>query len=244
MRIAENDLPNVLLLDLDDTILDDTGSVVACWTATCEAFAERVGIEAVQLQEAIDLKRNWYWDDPDRHRVGRSDIRAASAHIVDLALETFGVSDSAMARVISDSYRDQRDAFICLFPGAIETLDALRDRRIPMALLTNGSATAQRGKVERFGLAPFFDCILIEGELGFGKPDERVYRLALEALHAAPEDAWCVGDNIEWDVGAPQELGIAGVWVNRGGAASNPFNPRFSSIVPDRTIGELADLLR
>jgi putative hydrolase of the HAD superfamily len=234
----------VLLLDLDDTILDDTGSVVACWTATCEAFAERVGVESARLKAAIDVKRNWYWDDPERHRVGRADIRAASAHIVDLALETFGVSDLVLARVISDSYRDQRNAFICLFPGAIETLDALKDRGIPMALLTNGSAAAQRGKVERFGLTPYFDSLFIEGELGFGKPDERVYRLALEALQASPGDAWCVGDNIEWDVGAPQQLGIAGVWVNRGGTTSNPFNPKFRSIVPSKTIAELADLLR
>jgi putative hydrolase of the HAD superfamily len=237
-------LPRVLLLDLDDTILDDTGSVVACWTATCREFAGLAGVEAAALQEAIDLKRTSYWDDPERHRIGRADIRAASAHIVDLALQSLNLTDASLARIIADHYRDQRDEFICVFPGAVETLKILQQRGVPMALLTNGSASAQRSKVDRFGLAPFFDRILIEGELGFGKPDERVYRRALEALNASPEDAWCVGDNIEWDVGAPQQLGIGGVWVNRTGALSNPFNPRYSSIVPDRTITELTDLLR
>jgi putative hydrolase of the HAD superfamily len=237
-------LPQVLLLDLDDTILDDTGGVMACWAATCREFAGRAGSEAAALQEAIELKRTWYWDDPERHRTGRADLRAASAHIVDLALQSLNVTDAMLARIIADHFRDQRDALICVFPGALETLETLRDRGIPMALLTNGSAAAQRAKVDRFGLAPFFDCILIEGEQGFGKPDERVYRLALEALNAAAGDAWCVGDNIEWDVGAPQQLGIAGVWVNRGGTSSNPLNPRFSSIVPHRTISELADLVR
>jgi putative hydrolase of the HAD superfamily len=238
---SDIDLPRVLLLDLDDTILDDTGSVVACWTATCTQLAKRVGLEAVLLQEAIDLTRIWYWDDPERHRIGRADIRAASAHIVDLALQSLDVFDTALARLIADSYRNQRDSFICLYPGALETLRAFRERGIPMALLTNGSAAAQRGKVERFGLAPYFECILIEGEQGFGKPDERVYRRALEALGVNPPDAWCVGDNIEWDVGAPQQLGIGGVWVNRNGST---IDPRFQAVVPDRTIVELADLLR
>jgi putative hydrolase of the HAD superfamily len=234
-------LPSALLLDLDDTILDDTGSVVACWTATCEVFAQRAGVEAARLQQAIDIKRNWYWDDPERHRVGRADIRATSAHIVDLALQTFSISDAALAKVIADSYRDQRDQFICLFPGAVDALEALRQRGIPLALLTNGSAVAQRGKVDRFGLAGYFDCILVEGELGFGKPDERVYRRALEILGVSAADAWCVGDNIEWDVGAPQKLGIGGVWVNRSGG---DIDPRFRSILPDLTIVELGDLLR
>jgi putative hydrolase of the HAD superfamily len=234
-------LPRVLLLDLDDTILDDTGSVVACWRSTCEEFAGRAGVEALTLGEAIDLNRNWYWADPERHRVGRTDIRAASAHIVDLALQSLHVSNPELARVIADRYRDQRDEFICLFPGALDTLQALRQLRIPLALLTNGSAAAQRAKVERFGLAPFFDCILIEGEQGFGKPDERVYQRALELLGAEPPDAWSVGDNIEWDVSAPQKLGIRGVWVNRNGVH---VDQQFQSVVPDRTIVELADLLR
>src|SRR5687768_729673 len=152
-------LPAALLLDLDDTILDDTGSVVACWTATCQAFTERTGIQAPKLQAAIDLKRNWYWDDPERHRVGRADIRAASAHIVELALQSLGISDAGLAKAIAESYRDRRDAFMCLYPGAVDTLRGLRQRDVQLALLTNGSAPAQRGKVERFGLAGYFECI-------------------------------------------------------------------------------------
>ena len=50
-----------------------------------------------------------------------------------------------------------------------------------------------------------------------------------------------MGDNIEWDVGAPQKLGIHGVWVNRNGS---PVAERFPSIAPDLVIKELADLLR
>ena len=83
-----------------------------------------------------------------------------------------------------------------------------------MALITNGAGEAQRAKIERWGLAGHFECVAIEGELGVGKPDTRVYIHALEQLGAGPRDAWMIGDNLEWDVAAPQRLGIAGIWVD------------------------------
>ncbi len=66
----------------------------------------------------------------------------------------------------------------------------------------------QRSKINRFGLADLFDLILIEGEVGFGKPDPRVYERALESLGVAAGDTWMVGDNLEWDVAEPQRQGI------------------------------------
>ena len=42
-----------------------------------------------------------------------------------------------------------------------------------LAMITNGASATQRAKIERFHLAPYFDHILIEGELGFGKPEPR-----------------------------------------------------------------------
>ena len=57
---------------------------------------------------------------------------------------------------------------------------------MPLGLVTNGDATQQRDKIERHGLARFFDAIVIEGEFGAGKPDEIVYRHALGELALGP----------------------------------------------------------
>ncbi|MFN0072687.1 MAG: hypothetical protein ACKVVP_14485, partial [Chloroflexota bacterium] len=73
------DPPGAMLLDLDDTIIDDTGSVVAGWHAACEAFSDRIGVEAPRLYAAIDERRTWFWADAERHRIGCQDLRAASA---------------------------------------------------------------------------------------------------------------------------------------------------------------------
>ena len=102
-----------------------------------------------------------------------------------------------------------------------------RARGVPLGLVTNGDASQQRDKIERFELASFFEVIVIEGEFGAGKPDESVYRHALRHLGVEPGDASMVGDHLEFDVAGPQRLGVRGIWLDRPGAglADSPVRP-------------------
>jgi putative hydrolase of the HAD superfamily len=232
-------LPKAILLDLDDTILS-YGSPEECWRRVCEQFAGRLtGCTVKALFAAIDESRLWYWDDPERHRRGRLDLRRARREIVAGAFHRLGIDDPALSDEIGDAYTVEREAGLQPFPGAMETLRCLRERGVKLALITNGSAEAQRLKVEKFRLAPFFDLILIEGEFGAGKPDERVYRHALETLGVTPGEAWVVGDNLEWEVAAPQRLGIKGVWHDFAGTGL----PEGSPARPDRIIRSLTELV-
>ena len=125
-----------------------------------------------------------------------------------------------------------------LFPDSLACLMELRRRGIPLALVTNGDASQQRYKIERHDLARFFDAIVIEGEFGVGKPDEAVYRHALKTLGMTPGEALMVGDHLEWDVAAPQRLGLTGVWMDRGGLGL----PHGSAVQPHRIIRSLDEL--
>ena len=145
-----------------------------------------------------------------------------------------------LAEKIAERYSSQRDLGIRPFAEAVETVRWLRESGCRLALLTNGSGVDQRSKVTRFGLAELFDLILIEGELGYGKPDTRVYRLALEKLGVTAAEAWMVGDNLEWDVAAPQRLGIFGIWVDARGAGLPPEH----TARPNRIVRRLSDLRR
>ena len=120
---------------------------------------------------------------------------------------------------IPERYDSCRDTRTALFPGAVDVLTWLRGSGCRLALLRRTAPpTLNARKIERFRLAPLFDLILMEGKSGFGKPDERIYRLALTELAAAPHRTWMIGDNLEFDVGQPQKLGITGIWVNATGA--------------------------
>jgi putative hydrolase of the HAD superfamily len=236
--------PRAVLLDLDDTILDDSSLVHECWRDACATHATRFApLDATTVVEAIRKTSKWFWDDPDRHREGRLQLEAARRDVVRLALIDLGVEDDDLAHCIGDAYSRLRDAGMEPLPDAIETVRWLRDSGRRLALLTNGAAVSQRKKIVRFELADLFDAILVEGELGFGKPDERVYRRALEVLGVKPAETCMVGDNLEWDVAAPQKLGMSGVWIDARGRGV----PVRSAVKPDyvvRSLSELRSLIR
>jgi putative hydrolase of the HAD superfamily len=195
-------------------------------------------LDPLRVYDAIERAREWYWADPDRHRVGRLDLAVARREVVRIALRDLGADDSTLAQQIGDTYHDLRDAGLQPFADAIDTVRWLRSRGCRLALLTNGGGAMQRGKITRFGLADLFDTILIEGEVGFGKPDPRVYARALDSLEVAAADTWMVGDNLEWDVAEPQRQGIYGIWID---VWSRGLPPRHS-VRPDRIIRRLSEL--
>ena len=231
--------PRALLLDLDDTILDDSSRVHESWREACAAHASRlVPLETAIVVDAIRKTSKWFWDDPDRHREGRLQLESARREVVRRALIDLGIDDADLARCIGDAYSHRRDIGMAPLPEAIDTVRWLRDSGRRLALLTNGAAVAQRKKISRFELADLFDAILVEGELGFGKPDTRVYLRALDALGVKPADAWMVGDSLECDVAGPQRLGMIAVWIDTRGRGV----PEQSAVRPDHIVRSLAEL--
>ena len=148
------------------------------------------------------------------------------------------MDDPELGRRIGDTYHALRDQWIKPFDDAVATVRWLREQGCRLALLTNGGSRGQRDKINRFTLAPLFDAILIEGEVGYGKPDPRIYRQALDTLGVSADRAWMVGDNLEWDVAGPQREGIAGIWIDAKGGGLPQGHP----VRPDRIIGRLTDL--
>jgi putative hydrolase of the HAD superfamily len=227
-----------LLFDLDDTLLDYSGGAERSWTEACGACCTLEGLDAAVLVATIAETRRWFWDDPARHRRERVNMLGAWQHIVEFALERLGRPAPELAAAVARDYAARRRAAMRLFPDSLACLTELRRRGIPLALVTNGDATQQRDKIERHDLARFFDAILVEGEFGVGKPDEAVYRHVLKALGMTPDEALMVGDHLEWDVGAPQRLGLTGVWMDRGGVGL----PHGSAVQPHRIIRSLDEL--
>src|SRR6185436_121846 len=130
-------LPAGLLLDLDDTILDDSSNIDQCWRDACAANAGELGDLDVSL--VVDTIRNtsrWYWSDPDRHRNGRLELDAARREVVRLALLDLGMNDAAVAARIGDAYGYHRDHGMEPLPDAIDTVRWLKQSGCALALLT------------------------------------------------------------------------------------------------------------
>ncbi len=233
-------LPKAILFDLDDTIIAYGAVSMDTWQSVCEIYAgDLPGWTAEQLVEGINSYREWFWSDPERHKQGRMNTINVRYEMVRGAFSRMGIYAPRIANLISERYIEEHERRVHVFPGALETLQTLNDAGVPLALLTNGTRASQRGKINRFNLERYFECILVEGEFGVGKPDERVYTHALERLGVSPSEAWMVGDNLEWEVAAPQRLGITAIWHDHAGKGL----PAGSEIRPDRIIRSLPELL-
>jgi putative hydrolase of the HAD superfamily len=235
--MSSSSLPEGILFDLDDTILAFAAVADEVWKDVCSRYDEEFGTNP--LYRAISEMRRWYWSDKERHKRGRQDIDRARREIVTYALNILGITDTAVAHEIADLYSAERLDAMYPFPGARETLEYLTDHDVSLALITNGPGSSQREKLERFSLERFFTTILIEGEFGCGKPEKKIYLRALSDLDLTPSEVWSVGDNLEWDIAAPQALGIYTIWndYKKGGL------PPRSTIIPDRIITAISELI-
>jgi putative hydrolase of the HAD superfamily len=239
-------LPTAILLDLDDTILSAFGQAEGQWQRVIASFIEHLAPHPPEeVIAAIQAYSKYLWADQARHKHWRHRIGEARRHIVQSAFaELCGTSGrpvppSDICDALADRFNELHEAELRMFPGAHETLDRLKELGVKLALVTNGAAAPQRRKVVRFALEHRFDHIQIEGEHGFGKPEEQAYRHAMAALGVKAEETWMVGDNLEWEVVAPQRLGIYAIWYDGYGVGLPPDSP----VRPDRIIRSLPELL-
>lgn len=213
---GSNDVPYpaAILLDLDDTIVAFDSVADMCWRSLCNRYAHDAGATPEGLFAAISRIRQWYWSDPDRHRSGRRDLRGARQCIVSQAFVELGLPHIDIALQLVEDYSTERLQLVAPFPGAIETLKELQNQGVALALLTNGDAAGQRAKIQRFDLVRYFSCIVIEEEFGTGKPDAAVFQHALRSIGHNPEDAWMIGNSLEFDIAPALELGMQGVLID------------------------------
>jgi putative hydrolase of the HAD superfamily len=229
---------SAVFFDLDDTLLDYSGRSEACWLEACQAHATPAGIDGAALARAVRESGRAFWSDPVRHRAERVDMLGAWRKIAEHALDRCGGRVDGLAAAMAEDFARRRRESWQLFPDAREALERLRASGTPLALITNGDARMQRDKIITHDLAGFFDVIVIEGEFGAGKPDEAVYRHALDALGAEASATWMIGDNLEWDITGAQRVGARAAWIDRPGAGL----PAGSDASPDRIIRTLREL--
>jgi putative hydrolase of the HAD superfamily len=236
-------LPRAILFDLDDTLIQAYAQPEEAWRRLLTTFAEALGASDAPAVEAVRVavmdEARSLWSDQAAAAKWRLNIPGARRLSTRRALARLGYDDETLADRIADAFTEMRRQEYRLYPDAHTTVDALRRAGVKLALVTNGASEIQRAKIERFDLGHRFDHIQIEGEFGRGKPELAVYEHALERLGCAACDAWMVGDNYEWEVVAPQKLGMCGIWYDPYGVGV----PTGAPATPTRVIKRLAELV-
>lgn len=129
-----------------------------------------------------------------------------------------------------------------LYAGAADVVEQLRERG-PVVMVTNAISEIQRRRIERLGIEPLFDGIVISSEVGVSKPDPGIFDYADAALAAVGRSGinrsstLMVGDSLTSDMAGGIAAGLATCWFNPHGKA------RATSITLDHEIAHLDQLL-
>jgi putative hydrolase of the HAD superfamily len=201
-----------LAFDMDDTLIAFDAVTHKSWQQMVNKFCSEGKFKDTTLLFKTILETSaWYWNDEVRHREGRKNLLKARTDMVIIAFQKLNLSKEDAIKVAQE-YSELRDTNVFIYDGAYEVLEKARQSGYKLALITNGQGIDQRKKIERFNLEPYFDHIMVEGELGYGKPEKKFYIELLQRLKEPADNIAIIGDNYEWEVSAPKTFGFFTVW--------------------------------
>jgi len=125
-----------------------------------------------------------------------------------------------------------------LYPYVCEVLDVLREH-YPLAVITDAQSMYARGELHKVGLLGYFDPIIVSGDHGYRKPDQRLFQFALEGMGVAAANTLYVGNDMYRDIFGAREAGLTTVMFN-----SDQGVKAYRDCAPDYTITDLRDLLQ
>ncbi|MDR1644519.1 MAG: YjjG family noncanonical pyrimidine nucleotidase [Tannerellaceae bacterium] len=159
-------------------------------------------------------------------------------HIIDrytLTVERFrhilipaGVSDAETALRLNRDFLERTTQKTALIAGAVDLLEYLRPH-YRVFLLSNGFREVQRKKLERSGLADYFERLILSEDAGIQKPHKEIFDFALKNTNSRRRQTLMIGDCWEADIAGAYYAGIDQLWLNpRKLPPLEDFTPTFT----------------
>ena len=211
-----------LVFDLDNTLLDRE----ATFLGVAESFYEEHlrAATLVERDEAVAMMVRW---DGDGYNDREGMLKRWLSEWPDLGFDMGS---------LKKWYRSEMEQQVKPDVEVNGFLAQLNERQAPWGIVTNGSPS-QHGKCRQAGLDELAPFIIVSEEVGYRKPDPRIFRDALEATGlAVPEQVMFVGDNPMADIDGAKRFGMKAAWVRRGRQYPDDLQP------PDHVIDSVMEV--
>jgi len=154
----------------------------------------------------------------------------------------------AAARLDADAFAAALNGYISpvlayppnLCPGADRAVRELAARGVSLGIVSNTGRTPGvilRRVLERHGLLDYFGAISYSDEIGFRKPEARIFHVTLERAGVAAGEAVHIGDNPDADVVGAQGVGMRAAHYTAGfrrpSAAADLVIPDLSALADE-----------
>ena len=122
---------------------------------------------------------------------------------------------AVLPHFLAELYRGISLNCLELYPGVREVLEALRPR-YHLAALTDAQSAWAVPEMRMAGIDAYFYPIVVSGDLGYRKPDPRIFALALKRMHLYPDNVVFVGNDMYRDVYGARQAGLHTVFFASG----------------------------
>jgi HAD superfamily hydrolase (TIGR01549 family) len=205
-------LYQIILFDLDDTLIDFSA-------------AEQIGIRKIHSQfypttpyplfeQHFKKLNNELWS-----RVGAQENGLMPNEVRFLRFKQLNeaIECTASSHDVADAYEHYLIEHIEWIPDVRKTIEFLHQKGHILGIITNGFVASQLRKKEKFSLENWFDCFVISDDVGFAKPNKKIFDIALQKLsytHNQPLHSYhknsilMVGDSIISDGHGAKNFGI------------------------------------
>lgn len=133
---------------------------------------------------------------------------------IDELLKQEGLESEEVKKACLHAYRYQ-EPDIHLYPGVEQMLKDLKAQGYLLGIITDGRPEGQRAKIKALGLEALVDQIIVTDEFGgaeYRKPNPLAFETMSQKLEVEYSQMCYVGDNINKDFIAPQQLGMRSIW--------------------------------
>ena len=188
-------MPNVLLTDIDGTLVDSNALHAEAWRRTFEHFGIQIGLDEAwrQIGKGGDKVIPVFVPEADRERLEKP--------LKEFRKQIF--------------HRDYMPRMVA-FSKARELLLRVRHSEMKIALATSSDKAdlAVYGKL--VGMEDLVDQASSSDDARASKPDSDIFAAALQKVSMRPEQAVALGDT-PWDAQAAGKLGIPVIGLTSGG---------------------------
>lgn len=193
------DAVEVILFDLDNTLLDRTRTFGRFVEHLLHTYLDESEITPAIYERIIHLDEDGYKDKRELfHQL-----------LAELPWRKGGPPEHAELMAF---YQREYVNQAVLFEQALDVVTAIRSK-FRTGLITNGQTAIQHGKVDRLGLRPYFDAVIVSEEAGVKKPDPAIFAMAAEQLQVKAEQCLYVGDHPVNDIAGASRAGMRTIWI-------------------------------
>ena len=207
----------------DTVIFDAAGTLVG--RNSPDFFEEFFVVAAGELGAAVTLERvkaalaKTMEEEPRfRSREGRmSTPEQTRRYFLDLyarVLNAAGVEGDLMPGLQRYYDRFQDGRYLEVYGDVRPTLDALKARGLRLGVLSNWSEHLDL-VLKRLGLDRYFSFLVVSAVAGCEKPDEKIFRMAVDRAETPIERILYIGDYPEEDILPAERIGLDALLIDR-----------------------------